>query len=265
MGLAVVPREQGIPTYSSGQRAPGLKNQQDREEQSPSEHTDICLVMKPLPQQPPVPANQGQNSSLNTRLQPTLCILPPEPKPAAPTCLGREQTDSFSRQPCQLYSTAPTWYWAKFDAPNQAVGSVSHRGNSSLAALSCPVEIPPPWERAQTDYLMSGQSFGSTPYKVRDSQHMLFPDEKTFTATQRMQNAGLLDGPLKRLQGFIQAMMAQHQSLGKGLGSRHIRSFYEEKKRNQGQMAVPQCSLQDTELYSMDLGNLFKGLILDTR
>ncbi|KAJ7320430.1 hypothetical protein JRQ81_019941 [Phrynocephalus forsythii] len=52
---------------------------------------------------------------------------------------------------------------------------------------------------------------------------MLFPDEKEFAGGQvggPQPNAGALDGPQKKPEGPIQAMMAQSQSLGKGPGSR---------------------------------------------
>ncbi|XP_040278954.1 B-cell CLL/lymphoma 9 protein isoform X2 [Bufo bufo] len=60
---------------------------------------------------------------------------------------------------------------------------------------------------------------------LRDIQRMLFPDEKEFAIKDitgqsggPQQNSGLLDNPQKKLEGPIQAMMAQSQNLGKGPG-----------------------------------------------
>ncbi|XP_063812768.1 B-cell CLL/lymphoma 9 protein isoform X2 [Pseudophryne corroboree] len=60
---------------------------------------------------------------------------------------------------------------------------------------------------------------------LRDIQRMLFPDEKEFAikditgqSVGPQQNSGMLDNPQKKLEGPIQAMMAQSQNLGKGPG-----------------------------------------------
>ncbi|XP_075053422.1 B-cell CLL/lymphoma 9 protein isoform X2 [Mixophyes fleayi] len=60
---------------------------------------------------------------------------------------------------------------------------------------------------------------------LRDIQRMLFPDEKEFAIKDitgqsggPQQNSGMLDNPQKKLEGPIQAMMAQSQNLGKGPG-----------------------------------------------
>ncbi|KAM4796350.1 B-cell CLL/lymphoma 9 protein isoform 2-T3 [Rhinophrynus dorsalis] len=60
---------------------------------------------------------------------------------------------------------------------------------------------------------------------LRDIQRMLFPDEKEFALKDITgqsggppPNSGMLDNPQKKLEGPIQAMMAQSQNLGKGPG-----------------------------------------------
>ncbi|MEE6509363.1 hypothetical protein FKM82_025766 [Ascaphus truei] len=60
---------------------------------------------------------------------------------------------------------------------------------------------------------------------LRDIQRMLFPDEKEFALKDLtgqsggpQQNSGMLDNPQKKLEGPIQAMMAQSQNVGKGPG-----------------------------------------------
>ncbi|XP_064413510.1 B-cell CLL/lymphoma 9 protein isoform X1 [Latimeria chalumnae] len=65
---------------------------------------------------------------------------------------------------------------------------------------------------------------------LRDIQRMLFPDEKDFALKDAVgqsggpqHNAAMLDGPPKKAEGPLQAMIAQSQSLGKpppGLGPR---------------------------------------------
>nr|XP_033797249.1 B-cell CLL/lymphoma 9 protein [Geotrypetes seraphini]XP_033797250.1 B-cell CLL/lymphoma 9 protein [Geotrypetes seraphini]XP_033797251.1 B-cell CLL/lymphoma 9 protein [Geotrypetes seraphini]XP_033797252.1 B-cell CLL/lymphoma 9 protein [Geotrypetes seraphini]XP_033797253.1 B-cell CLL/lymphoma 9 protein [Geotrypetes seraphini] len=60
---------------------------------------------------------------------------------------------------------------------------------------------------------------------LRDIQRMLFPDEKEFALKENtsqnegsQQNSVLLDGPQKKSEGPVQAMMAQSQSVSKGPG-----------------------------------------------
>ncbi|XP_070123221.1 B-cell CLL/lymphoma 9 protein isoform X6 [Equus caballus] len=192
---------------------------------------------KPLPQQPPAPANQDQNSSQNSRLQPTPPIPAPAPKPAAPPRpLDRESPGVENKlipsvgSPASSTPLPPDGTGPNSTPNNRAVTPVSQGSNSSSADPKAPP--PPPVSSGEPPTLgenPDGLSQEQLEHRerslqtLRDIQRMLFPDEKEFTGGQSggpQQNTGVLDGPQKKPEGPIQAMMAQSQSLGKGPGPR---------------------------------------------
>ncbi|XP_032217224.1 B-cell CLL/lymphoma 9 protein isoform X1 [Mustela erminea] len=192
---------------------------------------------KPLPQQPPAPANQDQNSSQNTRLQPTPPIPAPAPKPAAPPRpLDRDSPGVDNKlipsvgSPASSTPLPPDGSGPNSTPNNRAVTPVSQGSNSSSADPKAPP--PPPVSSGEPPTLgenPDGLSQEQLEHRerslqtLRDIQRMLFPDEKEFTGGQSggpQQNPGVLDGPQKKPEGPIQAMMAQSQSLGKGPGPR---------------------------------------------
>ncbi|XP_031230782.1 B-cell CLL/lymphoma 9 protein isoform X1 [Mastomys coucha] len=192
---------------------------------------------KPLPQQPPAPANQDQNSSQNARLQPTPPIQAPAPKPAAaPRPLDRESPGVENKlippvgSPGSSTPLPPDGTGPNSTPNNRAVTPVSQGSNSSSADPKAPP--PPPVSSGEPPTLgenPDGLSQEQLEHRerslqtLRDIQRMLFPDEKEFTAGQTggpQQNTGVLDGPQKKSEGPIQAMMSQSQSLGKGPGPR---------------------------------------------
>ncbi|CAK6439825.1 unnamed protein product [Pipistrellus nathusii] len=191
--------------------------------------------LKPLAQQPPAPANQDQNSSQNPRLQPTPPISAPAPKPAAPLrpldqdSPGAENKllpsvgSPASSTPLPPDATGPSL------TPNNRAGTPVSQGSSSSS--TDPKAPPPPLPSAEPPALgenPDGLSQEQLEHRerslqtLRDIQRMLFPDEKEFTGQSGgpQQNPGVLDGPQKKPEGPIQAMMAQSQSLGKAPGPR---------------------------------------------
>ncbi|XP_052035632.1 B-cell CLL/lymphoma 9 protein isoform X4 [Apodemus sylvaticus] len=192
---------------------------------------------KPLPPQPPGPASQDQNSSQNARLQPTPPIQAPAPKPAAaPRPLDGESPGVENKlippvgSPGSSTPLPPDGTGPNSTPNNRAVTPVSQGSNSSSADPKAPP--PPPVSSGEPPPLgenPDGLSQEQLEHRerslqtLRDIQRMLFPDEKEFTAGQTggpQQNTGVLDGPQKKTEGPIQAMMSQSQSLGKGPGPR---------------------------------------------
>ncbi|XP_048207855.1 B-cell CLL/lymphoma 9 protein isoform X2 [Perognathus longimembris pacificus] len=192
---------------------------------------------KPLPQQAPAPAAPDQNSSQNTRLQPTPPIPAPAPKPAAPPRpLDQESPGVDSKlippvgSPASTTPLPPDGTAPNSTPNNRAVTPVSQGSSSSSADPKAPPPPPvsggePPTLGENPDGLSQEQleHRERSLQTLRDIQRMLFPDEKEFTGAPSggpPQNPGVLDGPQKKPEGPIQAMMAQSQSLGKGPGSR---------------------------------------------
>ncbi|XP_058165572.1 B-cell CLL/lymphoma 9 protein isoform X6 [Dasypus novemcinctus] len=192
---------------------------------------------KPLPQQPPAPASQDQNSSQNTRLQPTPPVPAPATKPAAPPRpLDRESPGVENKlipsvgSPASSTQLPPDGTGPNSTPNNRAVTPVSQGSSSSSADPKAPP--PPPVSSGEPPTLgenPDGLSQEQLEHRerslqtLRDIQRMLFPDEKEFTGGQGggpQQSTGVLDGPQKKPEGPIQAMMAQSQSLGKGPGPR---------------------------------------------
>ncbi|XP_006764233.1 PREDICTED: B-cell CLL/lymphoma 9 protein isoform X2 [Myotis davidii] len=192
--------------------------------------------LKPLPQQPPAPASQDQNSSQNARLQPTPPILAPAPKPAAPLRpLDRDSPGAENKllpsvgSPASSTPLPPDGTGPNLTPNNRAVTPVSQGSSSSSTDPKAPP--PPPLPSAEPPALgenPDGLSQEQLEHRerslqtLRDIQRMLFPDEKEFTGQSGgpQQNPGVLDGPQKKPEGPTQAMMAQSQSLGKGPGPR---------------------------------------------
>ncbi|XP_069863645.1 B-cell CLL/lymphoma 9 protein isoform X2 [Dipodomys merriami] len=192
---------------------------------------------KPLPQQPQAPANQDQNSAQNTRLQPTPPIPAPAPKPAVPPRPLDQESPGVDNKlippvgsPASTTPLPPDGTAPNSTPNNRAVTPVSQGSSSSSADPKAPPPPPvsggePPTLGENPDGLSQEQleHRERSLQTLRDIQRMLFPDEKEFTGAQSggpPQNPGVLDGPQKKPEGPIQAMMAQSQSLGKGPGSR---------------------------------------------
>ncbi|XP_048669833.1 B-cell CLL/lymphoma 9 protein isoform X6 [Marmota marmota marmota] len=192
---------------------------------------------KPLPQQPPAPANQDQNSSQNTRLQPTPPIPAPAPKPVAPPRPLDHDSPGVENKliapvgsPASSTPLPPDGPGPNSTPNNRAVTPVSQGSSSSSADPKAP---PPPSVSSGEPPTLGENPDGLSQEQLehrerslqtlRDIQRMLFPDEKEFSGGQSggpQQNPGVLDGPQKKTEGPIQAMMAQSQSLGKGPGPR---------------------------------------------
>ncbi|XP_011364618.1 B-cell CLL/lymphoma 9 protein isoform X3 [Pteropus vampyrus] len=192
--------------------------------------------LKPVPPQPAAPAGQDQNASQNTRLQPTPPITAPAPKPAAPPRpLDRDSPGVDNKlipavgSPASSTPLPPDGAGSNSTPNNRAVTPVSQGSSSSSADPKAPPPAAVPGGEAP--------SLGENPdglsqeqlehrerslQTLRDIQRMLFPDEKEFTGQGGgpQQSTGVLDGPQKKPEGPIQAMMAQSQSLGKGPGPR---------------------------------------------
>ncbi|XP_077012009.1 B-cell CLL/lymphoma 9 protein [Tamandua tetradactyla] len=192
---------------------------------------------KTLPQQPAAPASQDQGSSQSARLQPTPPAPAPAAKPAAaPRPLDRESpgVDSKLTPPGDSPASStplPPDGTAPGSTPSHRAGTPVPQGSGSSAA-DPKAPPPPPAAGAEPPALgenPDGLSQEQLEHRerslqtLRDIQRMLFPDEKEFAGGQSggpQQNTGVLDGPQKKAEGPIQAMMAQSQSLGKGPGPR---------------------------------------------
>ncbi|XP_055978678.1 B-cell CLL/lymphoma 9 protein isoform X4 [Sorex fumeus] len=192
---------------------------------------------KPLPQQPPAPASQDQNASQNPRLQPAPPGPAPAPKPtAAPRPLDQDSPGLENKLlPTAGSPAGPTPLPPDSTGPsstpnNRAVTPVSQGSSSSSTDPKAPPPPPvpggePPALGENPDGLSQEQleHRERSLQTLRDIQRMLFPDEREFPGGPGggpPQNPGALDGPQKKVEGPIQAMMAQSQSLGKGPGPR---------------------------------------------
>ncbi|XP_018429159.1 PREDICTED: B-cell CLL/lymphoma 9 protein isoform X2 [Nanorana parkeri] len=189
---------------------------------------------------PRAPTPQEQNHSQPAKVQSN----PPGPalpsKPAAPHCsIGQDGAVAESK----IAASSPansnvlqTEGCGQSSTPNNQAASPVSQGN-----VAPPVETKPE-TKSSSQQVPSGEPppMGENPdglsqeqlehrerslQTLRDIQRMLFPDEKEFAlkelAGQNLgpqPNSGMLDNPQKKLEGPIQAMMAQSQNLGKGPG-----------------------------------------------
>ena len=116
---------------------------ESQREASLSEHIWLWNDLKPLP----VLANQGWNPSLDTKLQPTPCVLAPAPTPAAPMCpLDKPGVEnkwipsagsSVNLLHCSPTVLCQTW------CPQSKQLPISHRGNGS-GRFQCLLPLPSP-------------------------------------------------------------------------------------------------------------------------
>ncbi|XP_068126833.1 B-cell CLL/lymphoma 9 protein isoform X3 [Hyperolius riggenbachi] len=189
---------------------------------------------------PRAPTPQEQNHSQPAKVQSN----PPGPalpsKPAAPLCsLGQEggvvESKIAASSPANP-SVLQTEGCGQSSTPNNQAASPMSQGS-----VPPPVETKPETKSSSQQVPGGDQPpLGENPdglsqeqlehrerslQTLRDIQRMLFPDEKEFAIKDitgqsggPQQNSGMLDNPQKKLEGPIQAMMAQSQNLGKGPG-----------------------------------------------
>lgn len=181
-----------------------------RQKQSSSEHTDICLQndLKPLLD----PANQDQNSSLNTKLQPAPCILEPGPTPAAPVSpgLGQARVENrlmplagslVSAAPLLLHGTRPNLCPQTKQLPLSPTGvmgladSCAHHADPSTS-----VQWGAPQPRVEPIWITSKAARSSGTPLLNLIQNMLPPDEKTPIAAHGTQNARVLNEPKETMR-----------------------------------------------------------------
>ncbi|KFR17543.1 B-cell CLL/lymphoma 9 protein [Opisthocomus hoazin] len=189
---------------------------------------------KPLPQ-PQAPAAQDQNPPQNAKMQPTTPVSAPVSKSTGPPCPIDQDSPSVESKVMSVGSPAnstplQTEGFGQSSTPNnRAVSPVSQGSNSSAADPKGPAQQVSGGDPSSLGENPDGLSQEQLEHRerslqtLRDIQRMLFPDEKEFAGGQSggpPPNAGVLDGPQKKPEGPIQAMMAQSQSLGKGSGSR---------------------------------------------
>ncbi|XP_067402419.1 B-cell CLL/lymphoma 9 protein isoform X2 [Emydura macquarii macquarii] len=191
---------------------------------------------KPLPQPQPQPsANQDQNPPQNAKMQPAPSISAPASKSTGPPCPMDQDSPGVESKVMSVGSPAnstplQTEGFGQSSTPNnRAVSPVSQGSNSSAADPKGPTQQVSGGDPSSLGENPDGLSQEQLEHRerslqtLRDIQRMLFPDEKEFTGGQSggpQQNSGVLDGPQKKPEGPIQAMMAQSQSLGKGPGPR---------------------------------------------
>ncbi|KAM4699984.1 B-cell CLL/lymphoma 9 protein isoform 2-T4 [Discoglossus pictus] len=187
---------------------------------------------------PRAPTPQEQNHSQSAKVQPNQPgpVLPP--KPTGPHCsLGQDSGDTkiASSSPANA-NVLQSEGCGQSSTPNNQVASPLPQGNVAPSVDS-------KTESKSSSQQVSGgdqTNLGDNPdglsqeqlehrerslQTLRDIQRMLFPDEKEFALKDitgqsggPQQNSGMLDNPQKKLEGPIQAMMAQSQNLGKGPG-----------------------------------------------
>ncbi|XP_029434144.1 B-cell CLL/lymphoma 9 protein isoform X3 [Rhinatrema bivittatum] len=215
------------------------------ERTSPPMNAQLSAIRNEPKPQPQLPVPQEQNHSQTTTLQ----TNPPAPvatsKAIASHCTlnqdsaGVESKVGTARSPA---STTPLAMEASLQStsPNNQAVSPLPQGSSALPG-DPKVELKGSSSSQQTssrDVPGLGESAGGLSQEqlehrerslqtLRDIQRMLFPDEKEFALKENtgqsggaQQSSGLLDGPQKKPEGPVQAIMAQSQSLGKGPGPR---------------------------------------------
>ncbi|KAG8450128.1 hypothetical protein GDO86_002668 [Hymenochirus boettgeri] len=153
--------------------------------------------------------------------------------------LGQESGVVESKMAAGSPATAnvlPTEGCRQSSTPNNQVASPLSQGNvaptvdSKAESKSLPPPVPG-GDQASIGDNPDGLSQEQLEHRerslqtLRDIQRMLFPDEKEFALKDITgqsggppPNSGMLDNPQKKLEGPIQAMMAQSQNLGKGPG-----------------------------------------------
>lgn len=189
---------------------------------------------KPLPQPQP-PTAQDQNPPQNAKMQPTAPVSAPVSKSTGPPCPIDQDSPSVESKVMSVGSPAnstplQTEGFGQSSTPNnRAVSPVSQGSNSSAADPKGPPQQVSGGDPSSLGENPDGLSQEQLEHRerslqtLRDIQRMLFPDEKEFAGGQSggpPANSGVMDGPQKKPEGPIQAMMAQSQSLGKGSGSR---------------------------------------------
>lgn len=189
---------------------------------------------------PRAPTPQEQNHTQAAKVQSN----PPGPaqpsKPAASHCpIGQDSGVAESKMAASSPANSnvlQTEGCRQSSTPNNQAASPISQGN-----VAPPVD-PKAEPKSSSQQVPSGDqaSLGDNPdglsqeqlehrerslQTLRDIQRMLFPDEKEFAMKDitgqgggPQQNSGMLDNPQKKLEGPIQAMMAQSQNLGKGPG-----------------------------------------------
>lgn len=184
-----------------------------------------------------LPASQEQTPPQNAKMQqtPPIPVPAPVPKTTGPPCPIDQDNPGLDSKVMSVGSPAnstslQTEGFGQTSTPNnRAVSPVSQGSNSSTADPKGPNQQvsggDPPNMGENPDGLSQEQleHRERSLQTLRDIQRMLFPDEKEFTGGQTggpQPNSGVLDGPQKKSEGPIQAMMAQSQSLGKGPGPR---------------------------------------------
>uniref|UniRef100_A0A670HNM9 BCL9 transcription coactivator n=1 Tax=Podarcis muralis TaxID=64176 RepID=A0A670HNM9_PODMU len=184
-----------------------------------------------------LPASQEQTPPQNAKMQqtPPIPVPAPAPKPTGPPCPIEQDNPGLESKVMSAGSPAnstplQTEGFGQTSTPsNRAVSPVSQGSNSSTADPKGPNQQvsggDPPNMGENPDGLSQEQleHRERSLQTLRDIQRMLFPDEKEFTGGQAgppPPNSGVLDGPQKKPEGPIQALMAQSQSLGKGPGPR---------------------------------------------
>ncbi|NWI91872.1 BCL9 protein, partial [Pitta sordida] len=196
--------------------------------------TALRTEPKPLPQPQPTAA-QDQNPPQNAKMQPTPPVSAPVSKSTGPPCPIDQDSPSVESKVMSVGSPAnstplQTEGFGQSSTPNnRAVSPVSQGSNSSAADPKGPPQQVSGGDPSSLGENPDGLSQEQLEHRerslqtLRDIQRMLFPDEKEFAGGQSggpPPNAGVVDGPQKKPEGPIQAMMAQSQSLGKGSGSR---------------------------------------------
>ncbi|KAM5179752.1 B-cell CLL/lymphoma 9 protein isoform 2-T3 [Mantella aurantiaca] len=189
---------------------------------------------------PRAPTPQEQNHSQPAKVQSN----PPGPalpsKPAAPHCsVGQEGgivDGKIAASSPANSNVLQTEGCGQSSTPNNQAASPVSQGNvappveSKTETKSSSQQVPP-GEQPPLGENPDGLSQEQLEHRerslqtLRDIQRMLFPDEKEFAIKDLtgqtggpQQNSGMLDNPQKKLEGPIQAMMAQSQNLGKGPG-----------------------------------------------
>lgn len=184
-----------------------------------------------------LPAPQEQTPPQNAKMQqtPPIPVPAPAPKSTGPPCPLDQDNPVLESKVITAGSPAnstplQTEGFGQTSTPNnRAISPVSQGSNSSTAEPKGPNQQAsggdPPNMGENPDGLSQEQleHRERSLQTLRDIQRMLFPDEKEFSGSQTggpQPTSGVLDGPPKKSEGPIQAMMAQSQSLGKGPGPR---------------------------------------------
>ncbi|XP_069800754.1 B-cell CLL/lymphoma 9 protein isoform X3 [Dendropsophus ebraccatus] len=187
----------------------------------------------------PTPQEQNHSQAAKVQSNPPGPALPSKP-PASHCPIGQ---DSGGVVESKIAASSPA---NSNVLQTEGCGQSSTPNNQAASPIS-QGSVPPPVDpkaepKSSSQQVPSGDqtSLGDNPdglsqeqlehrerslQTLRDIQRMLFPDEKEFAIKDitgqsggPQQNPGMLDNPQKKLEGPIQAMMAQSQNLGKGPG-----------------------------------------------